>query len=65
MGRIYLFHAVAVSHASWEAGYDIRVNMQEPGAPVKVIYKAAIKQITGEVSSCFFLPPYVFKLNLN
>ena len=41
--------------------------MQKPGAPVKVIYKAAIKQETGEVSSCFFkfLPPYVLKLNLN
>ena len=56
MSRIYyLSHVVAVSQASWEAGYDIRVNMQKPGAPVKVIYEAAIRQETGEVSSSCFL----------
>ncbi|KAF8813462.1 hypothetical protein BYT27DRAFT_7158363 [Phlegmacium glaucopus] len=43
---IYLIYAV--SKARWEAGYDIRVNMQKPGAPVKVIYKATISQETGE-----------------
>ncbi|KAF8150953.1 hypothetical protein B0H34DRAFT_665975 [Crassisporium funariophilum] len=37
-----------VSHASWTAGYDIRVDTQNPGSPVKVIYKAAINQRTGE-----------------
>jgi hypothetical protein len=55
MSRIYL-SVVAVSQASWEsweAGYDVRVNMQKPGAPVKVIYKKAIRQQTGEVSTFF------------
>ncbi|KDR71602.1 hypothetical protein GALMADRAFT_127088 [Galerina marginata CBS 339.88] len=39
----------AVNHASWEASYDIRVDMQTSDAPVKVVYKAAISQQTGEV----------------
>ncbi|KAH9475079.1 Protein F37C4.5 [Psilocybe cubensis] len=38
----------AVSHSRWEAGYDIRVDMQTTGAPVHVLYKAAINQSTGE-----------------
>lgn len=44
-----MFNCIAVSHASWEAGYDIRVDMQTPNAPVQVIYKAGINQRTGEV----------------
>ncbi|KAF8900862.1 hypothetical protein CPB84DRAFT_1815328 [Gymnopilus junonius] len=39
----------AVSHASWEAKYDIRVGLQDEDAVVKVTYKAAISQQTGEI----------------
>ncbi|PPQ90355.1 hypothetical protein CVT25_007757 [Psilocybe cyanescens] len=39
----------AVSNAYWHAVYDIRVDMQTPGTPVQVIYKAAINQRTGEI----------------
>ncbi|KAF8960056.1 hypothetical protein BDZ97DRAFT_1906024 [Flammula alnicola] len=38
----------AVSHSSWEPSYDIRANLQNPEAPVKVVYKASITQQTGE-----------------
>ncbi|KDR71591.1 hypothetical protein GALMADRAFT_253935 [Galerina marginata CBS 339.88] len=38
----------AVSRAKWEASYDIRVDMQNPDALVKVVYKAGITQKTGE-----------------
>lgn len=34
----------------WDAGYDIRVDMQTKEKAVKIIYKAAITQNTGEVS---------------
>jgi hypothetical protein len=40
----------AVPHASWTAFYDIRVDMDTKESPVELIYKAAIKQNTGEVS---------------
>jgi hypothetical protein len=43
-----------VSHAHWQAGYDIRVDMQNPTRPVKVVYKANISQQTGEVSQQTF-----------
>ena len=40
---------VGVSHAHWDAGYDIRVDMQNPTQLAKVVYKASISQATGEV----------------
>ncbi|KAK0462507.1 uncharacterized protein EV420DRAFT_1265735 [Desarmillaria tabescens] len=39
---------VSVNHASWYAGYDVRVNTQTRETPVTLIYKANIKQATGE-----------------
>ncbi|PPQ85972.1 hypothetical protein CVT25_001670 [Psilocybe cyanescens] len=39
----------AVSHADWNAVYDIRVDTQAPDSPVQVIYKANISQRTGEI----------------
>ena len=44
MSRFYL-SVVAISQASWEsweARYDICINVQKLGAPVKVMYKKAI-----------------------
>ncbi|KAF4603028.1 hypothetical protein EYR38_003433 [Pleurotus pulmonarius] len=38
----------AVPNASWEASYDIRVDMQSKDAPFRVRYKAALSQFTGE-----------------
>ncbi|RDB15220.1 Protein F37C4.5 [Hypsizygus marmoreus] len=38
----------AVHGASWNAGYDIRVDMQAKEEPVTLIYKAGITQNTGE-----------------
>ncbi|KAF8213781.1 hypothetical protein K438DRAFT_1957127 [Mycena galopus ATCC 62051] len=37
-----------VPHATWTAFYDIRVNMDTKEDPVTLIYKAAVKQNTGE-----------------
>jgi uncharacterized membrane protein YcfT len=39
----------AVPYASWTAFYDIRVDMDTKESPVTLIYKAAVKQNTGEV----------------
>ena len=41
--------SVGVSHARWNAGYDIRIDMQNPTQLAKVVYKASISQATGEV----------------
>jgi hypothetical protein len=41
----------AVPYATWNALYDIRVNMDSKENPVKLIYKAAVTQSTGEVFS--------------
>ncbi|KAF4579550.1 hypothetical protein EYR36_001368 [Pleurotus pulmonarius] len=38
----------AVPNASWQASYDIRINMQAKDAPFTIRYKAAIRQSTGE-----------------
>ncbi|KAG5645737.1 hypothetical protein DXG03_005433 [Asterophora parasitica] len=38
----------AVQAGSWDAAYDIRVNMQDTDKPVTLIYKAVISQSTGE-----------------
>ncbi|KAF4603112.1 hypothetical protein EYR38_003517 [Pleurotus pulmonarius] len=38
----------AVPNASWQASYDIRINMQSKNAPFTIRYKAAIHQSTGE-----------------
>jgi hypothetical protein len=40
---------LAVPYATWTAFYDIRVNMDTKENPVTLIYKAAVKQSTGEV----------------
>ncbi|PBK99487.1 hypothetical protein ARMGADRAFT_1059619 [Armillaria gallica] len=47
-GEIELILIYAVNRASWYAGYDVRVNMQTKETPVTLIYKANIKQATGE-----------------
>ena len=46
----------AVYGATWRALYDIRVDMQTKEKPVKLIYKAAITQDTGEVRPFFSRP---------
>ncbi|KAF9492677.1 hypothetical protein BDN71DRAFT_1396345 [Pleurotus eryngii] len=38
----------AVPGVSWQASYDIRINMQSKDAPFTLRYKAAISQSTGE-----------------
>lgn len=47
-GEVELILIYAVNRASWYAGYDVRVNMQTKETPVTLIYKANIKQATGE-----------------
>ncbi|KAJ7789986.1 hypothetical protein B0H14DRAFT_2396871 [Mycena olivaceomarginata] len=47
-GNVEIALIYAVPHASWTALYDIRVDMDTKESPVKLIYKAAIKQNTGE-----------------
>ncbi|KAK0188984.1 hypothetical protein F5146DRAFT_1057481 [Armillaria mellea] len=47
-GEVELVLIYAVNRASWYAGYDVRVNMQTKETPVTLIYKANIKQATGE-----------------
>jgi hypothetical protein len=41
--------SVAVPDASWTPLYDIRVNTETKQSPVELVYKAAIRQNTGEV----------------
>ena len=41
--------SVAVPDASWTPLYDIRVNTEAKESPVELVYKAAIRQDTGEV----------------
>ena len=40
---------VAVQSATWNAGYDIRVDMNTENKPVALTYKGSITQNTGEV----------------
>ncbi|KAF7360582.1 hypothetical protein MVEN_00789500 [Mycena venus] len=47
-GDVEIALIYAVPLASWTAFYDIRVNMDTKESPVKLIYKAAVKQNTGE-----------------
>ncbi|KAJ7315018.1 hypothetical protein DFH08DRAFT_820983 [Mycena albidolilacea] len=47
-GNVEIALIYAVPYASWTAFYDIRVDMDAKESPVKLIYKAAIKQNTGE-----------------
>ncbi|KAJ7847751.1 hypothetical protein B0H14DRAFT_3453626 [Mycena olivaceomarginata] len=47
-GNVEIALIYAVPHASWTAFYDIRVDMDTKESPVKLIYKADIKQNTGE-----------------
>lgn len=42
-----------VGSTTWSATYDIRVSTQTEDTPVKIFYKAAITQSTGEV--CVFI----------
>lgn len=56
-GEVELTLIYAVNRASWYAGYDVRVNMQTKETPVTLIYKANIKQATGEVSDIMPLLP--------
>ncbi|KAJ7640718.1 hypothetical protein DFH06DRAFT_620450, partial [Mycena polygramma] len=47
-GDVEIALIYAVPFASWTAFYDIRVDMDTKETPVKLIYKAAVKQNTGE-----------------
>ncbi|KAF7325513.1 hypothetical protein MKEN_00400300 [Mycena kentingensis (nom. inval.)] len=47
-GDVEIALIYAVPHATWRAFYDIRVDMNTKEDPVKLIYKAAISQDTGE-----------------
>lgn len=38
----------AVKNATWNAGYDIRVDMQAQDKPIALVYKGSITQNTGE-----------------
>ena len=40
---------VVVGAASWKALYEIRANTESKVSPIEIIYKAAIKQDSGEV----------------
>ena len=44
---------VAVYSATWNAGYDIRVDMKTKDKPVTLTYKGGITQSTGEVKDRF------------
>ncbi|KAJ7505898.1 hypothetical protein B0H11DRAFT_1976597 [Mycena galericulata] len=47
-GHVEIALIYAVPFASWTAFYDIRVDMDTKENPVTLIYKAAVKQNTGE-----------------
>ncbi|KAK0202646.1 hypothetical protein DFS33DRAFT_1341884 [Desarmillaria ectypa] len=47
-GEVEIILIYAVNRASWYAVYDVRVNTQTEETPVTLIYKANIKQATGE-----------------
>ncbi|KAF9465723.1 hypothetical protein BDZ94DRAFT_299259 [Collybia nuda] len=47
-GEVEIVLIYAVHGASWDALYDIRVDMETKEKPVTLIYKAAITQTTGE-----------------
>ncbi|KAF5369113.1 hypothetical protein D9615_010435 [Tricholomella constricta] len=47
-GEVEIALIYAVHGATWNAGYDIRVDMHTKEEPVTLIYKAAITQSTGE-----------------
>ncbi|KAJ7788180.1 hypothetical protein B0H14DRAFT_2949554 [Mycena olivaceomarginata] len=47
-GPVEIALIYAVPYATWTAFYDIRVNMDTKENPVTLIYKAAVKQSTGE-----------------
>ncbi|KAJ7922929.1 hypothetical protein B0H13DRAFT_1980864, partial [Mycena leptocephala] len=47
-GDVEIALIYAVPFATWTAFYDIRVNMDTKEDPVALIYKAAVKQSTGE-----------------
>ncbi|KAF8648966.1 hypothetical protein AX16_006080 [Volvariella volvacea WC 439] len=44
----YFFYFKAVNNASWTAGYDIRAEVAEKEPSIRLIYRAAITQNTGE-----------------
>ncbi|KAF8999068.1 hypothetical protein BDQ17DRAFT_1427976 [Cyathus striatus] len=41
-------HTATVTNASWNAAYDIRVNLNTKDKPIELFYKASIIQSTGE-----------------
>ena len=41
---------VVIGAASWKPLYEIRPNTESKDSPIELIYKAAIKQDSGEVS---------------
>ncbi|KAJ7268031.1 hypothetical protein C8J57DRAFT_1067701 [Mycena rebaudengoi] len=47
-GNVEIALIYAVPLASWKAFYDIRVDMDSSANPIKLIYKAAVTQNTGE-----------------
>ncbi|KAJ7262959.1 hypothetical protein C8J57DRAFT_1183686 [Mycena rebaudengoi] len=47
-GNVEIALIYAVPLASWKAFYDIRVDMDSSANPIKLIYKAAVMQNTGE-----------------
>ncbi|KDQ32708.1 hypothetical protein PLEOSDRAFT_1110237 [Pleurotus ostreatus PC15] len=47
-GKVELVLIYAVAGASWSAVYDIRADMSGDNNPLKLVYKAGIKQTTGE-----------------
>ncbi|KAG7444922.1 uncharacterized protein BT62DRAFT_987547 [Guyanagaster necrorhizus] len=47
-GEVEIILIYAVNRASWYASYDVRVNVQTKESPVTLVYKANIKQATGE-----------------
>ncbi|KAJ7149203.1 hypothetical protein C8R43DRAFT_925110 [Mycena crocata] len=47
-GNVEIALIYAVPFATWTAIYDIRVNMDTKENPITLIYKAAVKQNTGE-----------------
>ena len=47
---------LAVYSATWNAGYDIRVDMKTKDKPIALTYKGGIIQDTGEVRDHFHHP---------
>lgn len=59
---------IAVFLAGWKAGYDVRVKRDTKELPINMLYKAIVKQSTGEVSTpvplLFIVLPYNYAAGL-